>query len=185
MLAGLFFIIFRLLELCFLIPVLGMLSSIVHGYVSNNELAPSFVLVLFIVVVIASVWALFSAMCYPITKHHGYFIALMDLLIFGGLIGGVVVLAVVNHLDCSNPNLRNTAYLESGPFLYHFGGFCNLLRACFALGILLIILFFFTTVSNCYTYNTPRMRLMHLVAHRTMDTSPSSIRQQRTQRRPP
>jgi len=153
MLPGLFFVVFRLLELCFLIPVLGMLSSIVHGYVSNNELAPSFVLVLFIVVVIASVWALFTTLFYWIAKHHGHFLAIIDFLIFGGLIGGVVVLGVVNHLDCSNPNLRNTAYLESGPFLYQFGSFCNLLKACFALGILLIILFFFTTVS-CLPYHT-------------------------------
>jgi len=173
--------VFRFLELCFLIPVLGMLSSIVHGYVSNNELAPSFVLVLFIVVVIASVWALLSAVFYIITKHHGYFIALIDLLIFGSLIGGVVVLGVVNHLDCKDPNLRNPAYLLSGPFLYQFGNFCNLLKASFALGILLIILFFFTTVCKCRNRSRSLQPLINLVAHCAVGTSSPSIRQQRTQ----
>jgi hypothetical protein len=148
MLAGLFFVAFRLAEMVFLIPVLGMLSSIVHGYVTHNEIAPSYVLVLFIVIVIASVWAFFTMLFYGITKRNGHFVALLDLMIFGALIGGVVVLGPVKDLSCGSPNLRSPMYLLSGPFVYQFSNYCNLLKASFGISILLIILFFTTTVSK-------------------------------------
>lgn len=152
MISGIFFMTFRIFELIFLIPPLGMLSSIIHGYVSNNELAPAFVLVLFIVVVIATAWVVATMLGYSIAKHNGYFVALVDLLLFGGLIAGVAVLEPVNKTSCSNPDVRNSVYLLSGPFLYQFDNFCNLLKASFGLAIIDIILFFFTTVSPACPY---------------------------------
>lgn len=148
MLAGIFFIIFRIWQLCFLIIPLGMLSSIVHNYVSHNFLAPAFVLVLFIVVVIASVWVFLTLILYGIARHNGYLIALIDLLIFGGLIGGVVVLGPVAGLSCSSPNLQSPIYLQSAYEVYQFGTFCGLLKASFAFAIIDILLFFCTIVSS-------------------------------------
>jgi len=178
MLPGIFFFVFRLLELTFLIPPLGMLSAIVHNYVSHNQLAPAFVLVLFIVVVIASVWTLLTMLLYGLTKKNGYLVALVDLLIFGGLIGGVVVLGPVAGLSCSSPNLQSPIYLESAYNVYDFGNFCNLLKASFGLAVIEIILFFFTIVSGD-DYSVLALTLKdsnELLVHIIMGTSPPQER---------
>lgn len=152
MLAGFFFIGARIAELLFLIPIIGMLSYMVNQYVTRAILTPDYVLVLFIVSVLAGVWALATLIFYFNARKSGYFLALMDLGIFAALIGGVVTLRGIATANCSaGQNQTFSGQSQLGPFLGPNGAgwpkACNLLKASFALGIICIILFFWSFVS--------------------------------------
>jgi hypothetical protein len=54
--SGFLFISWRIFQIVLLVPVVGMLSWFVHGYVQSNQLTPNFILVLFIVSVLALAW---------------------------------------------------------------------------------------------------------------------------------
>src|SRR3978361_1291020 len=102
MLPGLLFAIARVTQLLTLIPIIGMLSYFVHGYTVNNQLTPTFILVLFIVSVLAAFWALATIVAYGMTKRNGRFVAFVDLLFFGALIAGVYELRGVTKTDCAH-----------------------------------------------------------------------------------
>lgn len=152
MLPGIFFITTRLVQLFFLIPIIGMLSYFVDGYVHANFLTPSFVLVLFIVVVIAGVWALATLLFYALAKHNGYLISFVDICIWGGLIAGVYELHGIAGQSCGNFDTGSSIYVQLYTFTYEIKKACNMLKACFGLGIMEIFFFFWSAVSvfqNC------------------------------------
>ena len=149
MLSSIFFILVRFAELIALIPIIGMLSYFVHGFVASNLLTPDFVLVLFIVSVLAGVWALATLVFYYNAKRSGYFLALMDLGIFAALIAGVVVLRGIGNADCKNEEVFNTGYFgqQLAPFITTPSKSCNMLKASWAFAIMNILFFFATFVS--------------------------------------
>lgn len=146
-LPGIFFIATRITQLIFLIPIIGMLSYFVHGFVQANYLTPIFVLLPFIVSVLAGVWALATLFFYASAKHNGYLLAFVDIAIFAALIAGVYELRQIGNANCSNFNPRNPIALQLGAFNYELDKACNLLKASFALSIMEIIFFFFSAVS--------------------------------------
>ena len=137
---------------------MGMLAWFVNGYVEANMLTPNYILVLFIVSVLALAWALFTLFSYHRSSANARFVALIDLAFFGALIGAVYQLRFISQADC--------AHVETGsPLDVTFGIFgtttriqtpttisvtldktCAMLKACFAMGILNVILFFITGV---------------------------------------
>ncbi|KAI9725866.1 MAG: hypothetical protein M1828_002495 [Chrysothrix sp. TS-e1954] len=143
-LAGLLFTFWRVVELVTLIPLIGMLSWFVHGFVQDNALTPNFILVLFIVSVLAGVWALATLLFYYSAKRSGYFLAFVDLGIFAALIAGVVELRGIAGASCSNFSSTGYFGLRLAPFIYQLNKSCSVLKACFAFGIMNIIFFFFT-----------------------------------------
>jgi len=151
-LSGIFFILWRLAQLITLIPVVGMLSYFVHGFITNNVLTPSYILVLFIVSVLAAAWALATLVAYSRARHAGLFVAFVDLCFVGGFVGGVYELRGIGGANCSRFE-GSTRYLELGsvgvygPNL-HVNKSCAMLKACFAFGIMNCIFFFFTFVSG-------------------------------------
>jgi len=145
--SGLLFILWRLAELITLIPPIGMLSYFIHGYIAANELTPNFILVLFIVVVLAGVWVLATLLFYFRARHAGLFVAIIDLGFFAALIAGVVVLNGINGQSCSNFNPSSYIGVSLGPFAYDLGNACGLLKASYAFAIMNIIFFFITFVS--------------------------------------
>jgi predicted membrane-bound spermidine synthase len=158
MLPGIFFTWWRFAEIITLIPTVGMLSWFVHGFVKNNILTPDFVLVLFIVSVLALVWALATLLAYGFTKHNAYFVAFIDLCFVGAFIAGVYELRGISSSDCSNfAKASNSIYVRLGPFgiltgsvhypYIHFNKNCSMLKASFAFGIMNCFFFFFTSVS--------------------------------------
>lgn len=127
-----------------------MLSYFIHGFVASNLLTPDFILVLFIVVVLAGVWALATLVFYYSAKQSGFFLAFMDLCIFAALIAGVVVLRGIAGANCKDPQAFNEGYFgqQLAPFIFSPSKSCNLLKASFAFGIMNIIFFFNTFVSR-------------------------------------
>lgn len=147
-LSGIFFVLTRVAQLIFLIPIIGMLSYFVNGYTHANFLTPTFILVLFIVSVLAGVWALATLLFYAIAKHNGYLLAFVDICIFGGLIAGVVELAPITNQSCGNFNTASPLYVQLYVFDYSISKTCNMLKACFALAIIEILMFFWSAVSR-------------------------------------
>ena len=146
MLAGILFTFWRIVELIMLIPLIGMLSWFVHGFVKDNALTPNFILVLFIASVLAGVWALATLLFYYSARRSGYFLALVDLGIFAALIAGVVELRGIASASCNNFSSTGYFGLRLAPFIYQLTKSCNVLKACFAFGIMNVIFFFFTFV---------------------------------------
>lgn len=140
-----------------LIPPVGMLAWFVNGYVSNNQLTPDFVLVLFITTVLALAWATITLLNYFRARHDALFVALVDLGFVGALIAGVVELRAISNADCTNFS-ANPFFLQIGVFGYYgyiegngwalnINKTCSMLKASFAFGIINILAFFVTFVS--------------------------------------
>lgn len=153
-LSGFFFLSFRLAEIITLIPIIGMLSWFVHGYVEQNALTPDFILVLFIVSVLACAWAMATLVAYARARHSALFVATVDLAFLAGLIAGVVLLRAIANQDCLNFS-AGSLYLDLGVLGYygrttnsewslHANKACAMLKASFAFAIMNCVFFFFT-----------------------------------------
>lgn len=73
------FVFWRFLEIITLIPIVGMLGYFVNGYVNANDLTPTYILLLFIVSVLALAWAIFTLFSYHRSSANARFVALVDL----------------------------------------------------------------------------------------------------------
>jgi len=93
MLFGMFFAFWRFMEIITLIPTLGMLAYFVHIYDSHNALTPDYILVLFIVSVLAAAWAIATLFTYHRARSNALFVSFIDLCFVGALIAGVYELA--------------------------------------------------------------------------------------------
>ena len=155
--SGFLFISWRIFQIILLIPVVGMLSWFVHGYVQSNQLTPNFILVLFIVSVLALAWTFATLFNYLRARHDAFFVALIDLGFVGALIGGIVTLRGIATADCSNFS-AGSLYVNLGPFGYYgrqsdspwaanINKTCAMLKASWALAIILCLTFFVTFVS--------------------------------------
>lgn len=121
-------------------------------------MTPTYILVLFITSVLAAVWAVATVITYLRARHSALFVALVDLAFVGALIAGVYELRGIANANCSNFS-SGSFYISLGPFGYYgvedgshwaldINKSCAMLKACFALGIMNIIFFFITFVSN-------------------------------------
>jgi len=177
MIPGILFASWRIMEIVTLIPIVGMLSWFVHGFTQNNQLTPIFILVLFIVSVLALAWAVGTLFLYHRARTSGRFVAFVDLLFFGALIAGVYELRGITKSSCANfSSTTDSIYLNLGPFGYvggrtnnpyslHLNKNCAMLKASFALGIMNVVFFFFTFLialwvghHNRLDYEEPRRR---------------------------
>lgn len=150
----------RSFEIITLIPTLGMLSWFVHIYTKANSLTPTYILVLFIVSVLACFWAVATLLAYGATKYNAQFCAAIDLMFVGAFIAGVYYLRGISNQDCAhwNPGKAsggiNVGFASVGgtivnPFGVTFDKSCAMLKASFAFGIMNCI-FFFVTFVSCF-----------------------------------
>jgi hypothetical protein len=143
--SGFLFISWRIFEIIMCIPPVGMLAWFVHQYVRVNQLTPDYILILFIVSVLALAWTLFTLVSYLRARHDALFVALVDLGFVGAFIGAVVTLRFIARQDCGNLNAGVTT--SGSYFDWRVNKTCAMLKASFAFGIILIIAFFVTFVS--------------------------------------
>jgi len=153
-LSGFLFLAVRLFEIVTLIPILGILAYFVHGYVDSNQLTPTYILVLFIASVLGAAWCIGTVVTYLRARHSALFVAFVDLCFVGTFIAGVYLLRGIDKANCANFS-SGSLYVSLGPFGYYgktsnspwalnINKTCAMLKACFALGIIDIILFFTT-----------------------------------------
>ena len=189
MLGGLLFSFWRFWEIVTLIPIIGMLVRIipntssnqtrintdlvsqawfVHGFNDNNQLTPSFILVLFIVSILACAWAIVTLLRLGSTRRSALFVAFIDLCFVGAFIAADYELRGIGDANCSDFT-SGSIYVNLGPFGYygrnsgsswavHLNKNCAMLKASWVLGIINTILFFFTAVLAVFLHLHERGR---------------------------
>ncbi|GAM88386.1 hypothetical protein ANO11243_064190 [Dothideomycetidae sp. 11243] len=140
--SGLFFLLTRLFQLTTLIPIVGMLSYFVHIYVKANALTPNYILIMFIVSVLAAAWVLATTVLYWTARYSAHVVAAFDLAFVGAFIAAVYFLRGPGTTNCNHLDF----YAGGGSAGVSYSGNkdCTMLKACFALGIIETILFFWT-----------------------------------------
>ncbi|KAI1314080.1 hypothetical protein F5Y03DRAFT_336078 [Xylaria venustula] len=157
MLFAIFFAFWRFLQIITLIPTIGLLAYFVDGYNSLNALTPTYILVLFIVSVLAAAWAIFTIFSYHRSSTKANFVAVVDILFVGAFIGAVYELRWITDADCTHVARGSSVDVSLGIFgSASLNGVsvgvdksCAMLKAAFAFGILNTIFFFFTAVLAC------------------------------------
>jgi len=166
MLGGLLFSFWRISEIVTLIPIIGMLAWFVHGFNANNELTPNFILVLFIVSILACAWALATLLRLGSTRRSALFVAFVDLLFVGAFIAADWYLRGISDANCASFD-TGSIYINLGPFGYYgrnsgsswalnINKNCAMLKASWALGIMNTIFFFFTFILALFLHRHER-----------------------------
>lgn len=141
MLAGTAFFFLRILQILTLIPTWGILAYFVDQYSETNSAAPDTILCLFVVAILATVWALATLFMFTGRRYTELWVSIIDLCFFGVLIAGVVLLApLAENTDCVQ------GFAGNGGWGMTWEKSCMMYKAAWALGILNIILFFITAV---------------------------------------
>ncbi|KAI1363915.1 hypothetical protein F5Y08DRAFT_226361 [Xylaria arbuscula] len=154
---AIFFAFWRFLQIITLIPTIGLLAYFVDGYNQRNALTPTYILVLFIVSVLAGAWALFTIFSYHRSSANASFVAVVDILFVGAFIGAVYALRFIADADCTNVTRGSSTDVSLGIFGsaslngvdVNVDKSCAMLKAAFAFGILNAIFFFFTAGLAC------------------------------------
>ncbi|KAJ5500002.1 hypothetical protein LT330_002487 [Penicillium expansum] len=164
MIGSVFFIFNRLVEIVFLVPIIGMLAYFVNGYLKANQLTPPYILVLFIVSVIAIFWALDTLIRFSTTKRSAIFVAFVDLIFFGAFIASVYQLRFIANADCAHWN-GGSVWISLGPFGSYgqrtdnplsldVNKTCAMLKASFAIGIMETAFFFWTALIALFLHHS-------------------------------
>lgn len=143
------------------IPIVGMLAWFVDGFTKANSLTPTSVLILFIVSTLALAWTFFTLFSYHRSSANARFVSLVDALFFGAFIAAVYFLRGIASADCTTVNVgRGDDWtVDIGDISVTGPGAdidwktekrCAMLKACFALGIIEVILFFVTTITSFF-----------------------------------
>ncbi|KAJ5669152.1 hypothetical protein N7462_010222 [Penicillium macrosclerotiorum] len=166
MIGSLFFIFNRLVEITFLIPIIGIMAYFVHGYLQANMLTPPYILVLFIVSVIAVFWAVDTLIRFSTTKRSAFFVSFVDMLFFGAFIAGVYQLRFIANADCGHWD-GGSVWVSLGPFgeygqstnnplADHVNKTCAMLKTTFAMGIMEVIFFIWTAFLALFIHSKNR-----------------------------
>lgn len=133
---------------------MGMLAYLLNLHLSVDTMPPTYILLMFIVSVLALAWAIATLFSYHRSSANAQFVAVIDLAFVGALIAGVYYLRFIARADCAN--------IERGSKVdYDFGILgsvrvagvdikvdktCGMLKACFAMGIMNCVFFAVTAV---------------------------------------
>ncbi|KAF8429046.1 hypothetical protein EV426DRAFT_206771 [Tirmania nivea] len=159
-LSKLLFPIIRALQLLTLIPIWGMLAWFVHQYDRDSQPIPAEILVLFIASLVGTAWGLVSFFQFHHSIGISILVFVMDMVILGGLIAGVVFLRRIRNQECT---------AVSVPFQISWGDYyltwdngngwdisfrksCMMLKSAWALGIVNCVLFFITALLALFIY---------------------------------
>ncbi|KAJ5130290.1 uncharacterized protein N7515_006329 [Penicillium bovifimosum] len=166
MIGSVFFIFNRMVEIVFLIPIIGMLAYFVDGYLKANQLTPAYILVLFIVSTIAIFWAVDTLIRFSTTKRSAIFVAFVDMLFFGAFVASVYQLRFIAKADCVSWR-GGSVWVSLGPF-GSYGRItdnplaldvkktCSMLKASFAFGIMEAVFFFWTGLLALFLHHSHR-----------------------------
>lgn len=165
MIAGIFFSFVRVCQIVTLIPTMGMLAYFVHQYVEANRLTPGFILVLFIVSVLALAWCFATLFRRKSTRRSAHFVSFVDICFIGAFIAGVYELRGITNASCVNFRRDGSAiYVSLGSNgVYGSNGIdasvnkeCAMLKASFAFGIMNCIFFAMSAFFLMFMYRQER-----------------------------
>lgn len=156
----LLFPIIRTFQLITLIPIWGMLAWFVHQYSRNDQSTPAEILVLFIAALAGTAWGLVSFFQFHHSIGLSILVFVMDLIILGGLIAGVVLLRDVSDQDCTAVSVPiriswgdNSWSMNNGNgWDISFKKSCMMLKSAWALGIVNCVLWFISALLALFIY---------------------------------
>lgn len=147
----------RIFQILTLIACWAILAVLVNIYNRNGNVAPAGVLCLFIVALLASVWAFCVLITQVRARNKAYWMAVGDILLLPGLIAGVILISDITR-QCSSA-WDQVFYATDGATKVYPAGVvgigdpvwrddhnCNLARAAMGLGIANIILFLISAI---------------------------------------
>jgi hypothetical protein len=140
--SGFWFGFWRVMQILTLIPTVGMVAWFVDWYNDLNALTVRYILILFVVSVVALAWTVGTLFLYARAKHSGSFVAFIDLLFAGAFIGAVCDLRHITQTNCTNLDpdqlyMILDGYTILGPgFHVNVKKPCAMLKASFAFGIM-------------------------------------------------
>jgi len=154
------FPIIRALQLLTLAPVWGILAWFVHQYDHNNQPIPAEILVLFIAALVGTAWALVSFFQFHHSVGLSVLVFVMDMIVLGGLIAGVVLLRDVRHQKCTGLSTpleiswgnQSLSWNDGNGWDISFKKRCILLKAVWALGIINCAYFFISALLALFIY---------------------------------
>ncbi|KAH6615726.1 hypothetical protein B0J18DRAFT_413080 [Chaetomium sp. MPI-SDFR-AT-0129] len=153
MMFAILFAFWRFMEIITLIPIMGMLAWFVNLHLESNVMTPTYILVMFIVSVLALAWAIFTLFSYHRSSANAQFVAFIDLAFFGALIAGVYYLRFIARADCASISPGSSVDFDFGILSGRVSGIdvnvnktCSMLKASFALGIMNVVFFFITAI---------------------------------------
>ncbi|PHH52838.1 hypothetical protein CFIMG_005229RA [Ceratocystis fimbriata CBS 114723] len=150
------FTFWRLCQIITLICNVGMMAWFVDIFNSQNMLTPNFILVMFIVSVIALAWTIFTLFSYRRSSANGLMIAWTDILFMGAFIAAVYYQRHIGPIKCSSVS-SSSGWRSHFAALYQVRGVhnlnpdsakpCAMIKTAFAFGIMNVIFFFITAVA--------------------------------------
>ncbi|OAA36817.1 hypothetical protein NOR_07337 [Metarhizium rileyi] len=155
MIFAIVFMCTRISQIVTLIPPMGMLAWFINIFISHNALTPDSILILFILVVLALAWAVFTLFSYHRSSANARFVAMVDLCFMGALIAGVYEMRGIGDADCTNPTSSSVWYSPNHIPVPNWGWQtdkpCSMLKASWAFAIMNTI-FFATTALAAFTH---------------------------------
>jgi hypothetical protein len=150
MFSGTLFTIFRIFEILTLIPIWGILAWFIDAY--SPATAPDRILFLFIVSLLATIWAFFTLFIYHRLLWTPLYICIIDLCFFGVFIAGLVLLS---------PSVQNTNCVDWTGSVGTWGASvgvtadkqCMMLKSSWGLAIADTILFFLTAMLAAHIWH--------------------------------
>lgn len=129
-------------------------------------LTPAYILVIFIVSVIAVFWAIDTLIRFSATKRSALFVSFVDLLFMGAFIAGVYELRFIANQSCSHWD-GGSVWVSLGPFgeygasinndyHLHVDKTCAMLKTSFAMGVMEVVFFAWTAFLALFLHSRER-----------------------------
>lgn len=153
----------RVFQILTLIPCWAILAALVSVYNRNNDVAPAAILCLFIVALLASVWAVCILITQLRARNTALWMAVGDIIIMAALIAGVILITNITTTRCVPYVAQTVAYTTTGEKVWTTNNVamdpmwgqtnrCDLAKAALGLGIANIILFFILAILSIVVY---------------------------------
>jgi tryptophan-rich sensory protein len=160
-LSKLLFPVIRALQVMTLIPIWGMLAYFVHKFRKQHTDAPVEILILFITALIATGWAIVSFFQFHRSRTISLIVFVMDMLIYGTFVAGVVLLRYVKDSDCAAFSApvggkwgdHDWSWDNGSGWDVSFKKSCMLLKASWILAIVDTVLFFISSIVALMIYH--------------------------------
>lgn len=155
----------RVFQILTLICCWGILAALVNVYNSNHIVAPAAILCLFVVAILASIWAFCILITQLRARNTALWMAVFDILFMAALIAGVILLSNVTTSRCIGYQSTTVIYDKvtgaeiwksqdaNGNTMWNSqNNHCDLAKAALGLGIANIILFFISAILSIIVY---------------------------------
>ncbi|KAF8245187.1 hypothetical protein K440DRAFT_587289 [Wilcoxina mikolae CBS 423.85] len=165
-------IVFRVLQVLTLIPAWALMAAVISWYNGNTINTPGGVMCLFIVTLLASVWAFCILIAVMRANNTALWIVFWDIVAMGALIAGVATTSTIANYECAatSQNVAQTVYYtadgqrvatrpntiinDSNNDFWDNPDNCNIIKAAWGLAIANIIMFFITAILTVMVYKS-------------------------------